>query len=209
MSAQSIAAEPLPALTIASTPEKPRYDPRTRALIEGPIAATLIRHGDTKYYCHVRAGLGRSRRNLFRRQTRHRCAGRRRVGFPADDADADDVGRRHGRRHVVGNCPRAWRRPPRRCRCSGYPRARHRARLRPGLYGRAADRRPLALHVDGRQRRLARCRADLFASHLCRRDPGLAVQFAGQRDPRHRQYDVSRARHLYRRGRCLCRCRRA
>src|SRR5262249_29148937 len=26
-----------------AAPEKPRYDPRTRALIEGPIAATLIR----------------------------------------------------------------------------------------------------------------------------------------------------------------------
>ncbi len=44
MSAQSIAAaEPLPALAVAITPDKPRYDPRTRALIEGPIAATLIR----------------------------------------------------------------------------------------------------------------------------------------------------------------------
>src|SRR5271156_4075587 len=42
MSAQSIAAaEPLPAA--ASAPDKPRYDPRARALIEGPIAATLIR----------------------------------------------------------------------------------------------------------------------------------------------------------------------
>ncbi|HEY1980226.1 MAG TPA: MATE family efflux transporter, partial [Xanthobacteraceae bacterium] len=44
MSAQSIAAaEPLPALATESAPDKPRYDPRTRALIEGPIAMTLIR----------------------------------------------------------------------------------------------------------------------------------------------------------------------
>src|ERR1700722_4129832 len=44
MSAQSIAAaEPLPALATESAPDKPRYDPRTRALIEGPIAITLIR----------------------------------------------------------------------------------------------------------------------------------------------------------------------
>ena len=44
MSAQSLAAaEPLPAAPTISPPEKPRYDPRTRALIEGPIAATLIR----------------------------------------------------------------------------------------------------------------------------------------------------------------------
>ena len=34
-----------PQLTAAATtiPEKTKYDPRTRALIEGPIAATLIR----------------------------------------------------------------------------------------------------------------------------------------------------------------------
>src|SRR5271156_4972236 len=44
MSTPSIAsAEPLPAAAAASAPEKKGYDPRTRALIEGPIAATLIR----------------------------------------------------------------------------------------------------------------------------------------------------------------------
>jgi putative MATE family efflux protein len=44
MSMPSIAsAEPLPATAAASAPEKKGYDPRTRALIEGPIAATLIR----------------------------------------------------------------------------------------------------------------------------------------------------------------------
>jgi putative MATE family efflux protein len=44
MSSQSIASpESLPAVPAASAPEKVRYDPRTRALIEGPIAATLIR----------------------------------------------------------------------------------------------------------------------------------------------------------------------
>jgi MATE family, multidrug efflux pump len=44
MSSQSIAAaEALPAVPAVSPPEKVRYDPRTRALIEGPIAATLIR----------------------------------------------------------------------------------------------------------------------------------------------------------------------
>src|ERR1700733_12055594 len=43
MSLQSVASpEPIPAATLAA-PEKVRYDPRTRALIEGPIAATLIR----------------------------------------------------------------------------------------------------------------------------------------------------------------------
>jgi putative MATE family efflux protein len=44
MSTQSIAsAEPLPAVAAVGALEKKGYDPRTRALIEGPIAATLIR----------------------------------------------------------------------------------------------------------------------------------------------------------------------
>jgi putative MATE family efflux protein len=44
MSSQSIASpESLPAVPAVRQPEKARYDPRTRALIEGPIAATLIR----------------------------------------------------------------------------------------------------------------------------------------------------------------------
>src|ERR1700741_2490033 len=36
-------APPQPAAVVAAIPEKSKYDPRTRALIEGPIAATLIR----------------------------------------------------------------------------------------------------------------------------------------------------------------------
>ena len=44
MSAPTIAAaEPVPAAV--SPPEPQRFDRRTRALIEGPIAATLIRLG--------------------------------------------------------------------------------------------------------------------------------------------------------------------
>src|SRR5271170_337293 len=44
MSSQSIAAaEALPAIAAATPPDKTRYDPRTRALIDGPIAATLLR----------------------------------------------------------------------------------------------------------------------------------------------------------------------
>jgi putative MATE family efflux protein len=37
------ASESVPAAMAVKPPEAPRYDPRTRALIEGPIAATLIR----------------------------------------------------------------------------------------------------------------------------------------------------------------------
>jgi len=44
MSVQSVAAaEPFPAPIPVSSPDKVRYDSRTRALIEGPIATTLIR----------------------------------------------------------------------------------------------------------------------------------------------------------------------
>jgi putative MATE family efflux protein len=42
MSAQSFAASE-PAIVAALSPQRTGYDPRTRALIEGPIAATLIR----------------------------------------------------------------------------------------------------------------------------------------------------------------------
>ncbi len=37
------AAEPPLAVAAAAAPDKPKYDPRTRALIDGPIAATLVR----------------------------------------------------------------------------------------------------------------------------------------------------------------------
>ena len=36
-------SEPQLTAAAAAIPEKAKYDPRTRALIEGPIAATLIR----------------------------------------------------------------------------------------------------------------------------------------------------------------------
>jgi putative MATE family efflux protein len=42
-SASLTAGELQPDAAAAAPPEKPRYDPRTRALIEGPIAATLFR----------------------------------------------------------------------------------------------------------------------------------------------------------------------
>ena len=46
--------------------------------------------------------------------------------FPGADADADDVGRRDGRRHVVGDGARARRRPPRGRRRDHAARAGHR-----------------------------------------------------------------------------------
>ena len=43
MTLTSVAPSDLPPTIVAGTAAKPAYDPRTRALIEGPIAATLIR----------------------------------------------------------------------------------------------------------------------------------------------------------------------
>ena len=60
---------------------------------------------------------------------------------------------------------------------------------------RPAARRPLALRGDGRQRRLARRGADLLERRLRRRGPGVAVQLAGQRHPRHRQHGGAGHRH--------------
>src|SRR5262249_19313227 len=113
---------PSPARATAA-PEAPRYDPRTRALIEVPIAATLIRLAAPNVLvllAPTSVGLVQLHfvapgRDVFRRQSRPRSAGRRRAGISGGDADADDVGRRHGRRHVVGDRARARRRAARRC----------------------------------------------------------------------------------------------
>src|SRR6202158_87010 len=43
MSSVDLASSAPPAAAAAAIADKPNYDPRTRALIEGPIAATLIR----------------------------------------------------------------------------------------------------------------------------------------------------------------------
>ena len=146
------AADPLPGA--AAAPDKPRYDPRTRALIEGAIAPTLIRLERTEYARHVRAVLRRTCGDLFHRQARHRSIGRRRARVSAADADADDVGRRHGRRHVIRDRARARRRQAQRRRCLGAACARYRHSVRPRFHVRAADRRAMAVYGHGRQRRV-------------------------------------------------------
>ena len=76
--------------------ETPRYDPRTRALIEGPIAATLIRLAAP----NVLVMLAQTSVGLVETYF---------VGKLGTDAlpDADDVGWRHGRRYVVRNRARS------------------------------------------------------------------------------------------------------
>ena len=122
-----------------------RMDPRTRALLEAPIASTLLRLAAPNVLVHGGAGGGRPRRNLFHRQARHRRARRGCAGIPRSDADADDVRRRDGRRHRLGHRAGPGRRPPRRGRCPGAARARDRARFWRRIHARRARRRPLAL----------------------------------------------------------------
>ena len=146
---------PSPAAPAASS-EAPRYesaharaDRRTDRAHSAPARRPQCA-GD------ARADLGGIGGNLFYRQARHRSARRRGAGVSGRDADANDVGWRHGRRHVVGGRARARRRTPRRCQCAGAACAAHRPRLRPGIYDRAPVRRRTALRPHGRQRRRAR-----------------------------------------------------
>ena len=117
-------------------------NPRTRVLIEAPIVADAAAPRRAQRARHAGAGLGRADRDLFRRPARHRGAGRRVAGLSRRHADADDVGGRHGRRHLLRDRPRARRRPARRRRRAGAPCARHRARVRARLHGRGAGGRP-------------------------------------------------------------------
>ena len=124
--------------------------------------------------------------------------------FPAGDADADDVGGRHGRRHLVRDRPRARRR-------DGAPtpmRWRFHALVIALVFGLAfmlalLGGGPWLYGAMGGKRRVARGGARLFQRGLCRRAPGLVLQFARQCDPRHRQHDRAGHRHLRRRGRLL------
>src|SRR5262245_9058216 len=61
----------------------------------------------------VRASGERLDRDLVRGEARHRCAGGHGARFPGRDADADDLRRRHGRRHFFCDRASAGRRPAR------------------------------------------------------------------------------------------------
>ena len=94
-------------------------DPRTRALLAAPIVPMLLRMAWPNILGHGRAVGDRADRDLVHLQARHRRAGRRRAGVPRLDADADDLGRRDGRRHFVRHRARPGRRPARRRRRAG------------------------------------------------------------------------------------------
>ena len=67
---------------------------------------------------------------------------------------------------------------------------------------------PAALPRDGRRGRLARSGADLFQHRVRRHRAAVGDERARERDPRHRQHAGPGAGDLRRRGRCWCRSRR-
>ena len=134
------------------------------------------------------AGCGRPGRDLFHRQAGNGFPGGRCTRFPGRDADADDVGRRHGRRHLVRHRTRARRFPPRRRQCIGIARRHYRPRVRAHLHARRPWRWPLALWCDGRRGSIHGRRFDLLQLGFRRRSADMALQLAGGRDPRHGQH---------------------
>jgi hypothetical protein len=115
MSSQSVAApEPVPAATAVASPAgKSGFDPRTRALIEGPIASTLIRLAAPNVLVMLaQTSVGLIETYFVGKLGTDALAGVA-LTFPDRHADADDVGGRHGRRHFVGHRARARRRTPR------------------------------------------------------------------------------------------------
>ncbi len=145
-------------------PRRSRYDPRTRALIEGPIAATLIRLAAPnmlvmlaqtavglvetyfigKLGTDALAGVALVFPLLMLMQMM--SAGAMGGGISSAIARALGAGRRADADALV---------------CA---RARHRARLRSGFHGVIARRRPLALRGDGWQRRFVAGGADLLVA---------------------------------------------
>ena len=96
-----------------------------RPVAARPDRVDLAAAGLAEHPGHAGAGRDRVDRDLFRRPPRHRCARRHGAGVSRLDADADDLGRRHGRRHLVRDRARARRRAARRGRRAGAARRRH------------------------------------------------------------------------------------
>jgi hypothetical protein len=149
---------------------------------------------------HGRPGGGERRRGLLPGLARPRRARRRVPRLSADHADADHVGRRDGRRRQLGGGARAGRRPPPRRQRAGAPRAGDRGSHGGRLHRRARPRRSRALPVHGRSRRGTDGRARLLRYRVRGGDRRLAVQHAGERDPRDGQHAPSRGCRRWRRG---------
>ena len=114
--------------------------------------------------------------------------------FPDAHAAADDLGRRDGRRRVLGGRARARRGQPGRRAQAGRARPDHRAGRRPRVHRAAARFRARTLRPARRPRRGARAGARLLADHLRRRGAGLDLEHAGEPAARQRQHARAGAR---------------
>ena len=118
---------PVAAAPVAPPPEAEppkNMNPRTRALLQGPIVPTAAAHGVAERADHVRAGRDRADRDVLGRHARHRRARRHGAGVSRRDADADVFRRRDGRRHFVRHRARARRGQARAGRRAGAARDR-------------------------------------------------------------------------------------
>ena len=87
----------------------PILDPRTRLLLEAPIASTLLRLAAPNVLVMLaQASVGLIETYFVGKLGTDALAGMALV-FSGGDADADDICRRHGRRHRFGDCARARR----------------------------------------------------------------------------------------------------
>ena len=93
----------------AAAPSPPVHNPRTQALLHGPIVPTLLRLA----WPNVLVMLAQASTGLietwFVVASRHRRARGHGAGVSRLHDDADAVGRRDGRRHFVGHRACSWR----------------------------------------------------------------------------------------------------
>ena len=174
-------------------------DPRTRMLLEAPIAPTLLRLAAPNVLVLVaQAAAGLIETYFIGKLGTDALAGVALVFPVVMLMQMMSAGAMGGGICLVDRA-RARRGAPRRRRCAGAACARDRARLRARLHARRAGRRALALRGDGRQRPCAGRGACLLQLGIRRRGAGLALQLARRRDPRHRQHGAARPGDLRRR----------
>jgi MatE len=148
----------------------PRFDARTRLLLEGPLVGALLRLATPNVLVMVvQASVGLIETYYVAKLGTDALAGVALV-FPVlmlmqmMSAGAMGGG-------ISSAIARARRRTPGRRRCVGAPCARHRRDLRARLHARRARRRPMALRRLGRERGVPRGGADLLQCGLLGRHP--------------------------------------
>ena len=120
--------------------ETPRYDPRTRALIEGPIAATLIRLAAPNVLVMLaQTSVGLVETYFVGKLGTDALAGVALVFPVVMLMQMRSAGAMGG--GMSSAIARARRRPARRCQCTGGARGYYRPRLRSDIHDRGAARR--------------------------------------------------------------------